>query len=289
MEERSVLNIAVIGGDLRQRLVADELKKCGYRVSEYAIDGDITQTELSFAVENADVAVLPLPASRDGFYVNAQSDIRFETMVDCLKRGCKIFAGRLQPSLKDLLLKRGFELFDFYEDELFERENTEISADGAIEYLLSLFDGNIAGKHVLVCGYGHFGASICHKLKALSASVTVAARRDESLETARQNGISALKIDLTKKGFFSVPKDVCAVLNTVPYHIFTEENTATLEGKIYLELASAPFGGDMARLKEVSSYSYLPSIPAKYAPHRAGKAIFASLLRYIDRGFFDGK
>ena len=288
MAERSGLNIAVIGGDLRQRLVADELKKSGYKISEYAVDGDIPYTDLSFAAD-ADVAVLPLPASRDGFHVNAQSDIRFETMVDCLKFGCKVFAGRLQPSLKDMLSGRGFEVFDFYEDELFERENTEISADGAIEYLLSLFDGNIAGKHILVCGYGRFGASICHKLNALSASVTVAARRDESLENARQRGISAVKIDLTKKEFFSVPEDVCAVLNTVPYHIFTDENTDSLRGKIYLELASAPFGGDMARLKEVSSYSYLPSIPAKYAPHRAGKAILASLLRYIDREFFDGR
>lgn len=285
MREGSEINIAVIGGDCRQRLVADELIRCGYRVSEYAVDGDIPQTDPSRAVEGADVAVLPLPASRDGFYVNAQKKISFDALVDCLSRNCKIFAGRLQPALKDMLSGRGFEVFDFYEDELFERENTEISADGAIEYLLSLLGGQIAGKSVLVCGYGHFGASICHKLNALSASVTVAARRDESLYSARQNGNSALKIDLTKKVFFSVPEDVCAVLNTVPYHIFTEENTDSLRGKIYLELASAPFGGDTARLKEASSYSYLPSIPAKYAPDRAGKAMLASLLRYIDSKF----
>ena len=139
-----------------------------------------------------------------------------------------------------------------------------------------------------MCGYGHFGASICHKLKALSASVTVAARREESLEAARQNGLYALKIDLTEKCFFSVPSHVCAVLNTVPYHIFIEENIGTLQGKIYLELASAPCGGNRERLKEISSYTYLPAIPAKYAPERAGRAMLASLLRYIDRAFFDG-
>ncbi len=279
------MNIAVIGGDLRQRLVADELKKCGYRVSEYAVDGDLPRADLSRAVEKADLAVLPLPASRDGFRVNAQVDMLFERLADCLPCRCKIFAGRLQPALNDMLSGRGFEVFDFYEDELFERENTEISADGAIDHLLSLFGGDLAGKGVLVCGYGRFGASLCRKLKTLGASVTVAARRDESLEIVRREGFLPLKIDLTEKNFFSVPDGVYAVLNTVPYHIFNQENIDTLKGRIYLELASAPFGGDPARLRDVSSYAYLPGIPAKYAPERAAMAMLASLLRYIDRNF----
>ena len=288
MGERSNLNIAVVGGDSRQRLVADELRKCGYTVSEYAVNEGAPRVDLLPTVAKADLLVLPLPASRDGFRVNAQSDIPFDKLVGCLPQGCKIFAGKLQPALGDLLSGRGFEVFDFYEDELFERENTDISADGAIHYLLSLFDGNIAGRSVLVCGYGRFGASLCEKLKVLTSSVTVAARRDESLEIARQNGLSVLKIDLAEKNFFSVPDGICAVLNTVPYHVFTEENMGTLEGKVYLELASAPFGGDPARLKEVSSYSYLPAIPAKFAPERAGCAMLSSLFRYIDSNFPDG-
>ena len=33
-------DIAVVGGDARQRLVADELKKVGYVVTEYAVGGE---------------------------------------------------------------------------------------------------------------------------------------------------------------------------------------------------------------------------------------------------------
>ena len=289
MDERSKLNVAVVGGDSRQRLVADELTKRGYKVSEYAVDGENPQVDLSFALAEADLLVLPLPASRDGFYVNAQAEIRFEAMVNYLPRECRIFAGKLQPSLKDLLSGRGFEVFDFYEDELFEQENTEISADGAIDYLASILNVRIAGKSFLVCGYGRFGKALAQKLKALGAFVTVAARREESLAAAQKNGLSVLKIDLAQKNFFSVPSRVCAVLNTVPYHIFNEENMGSLNDKIYLELASAPFGGEPARLRDVAHYSYLPAIPAKFAPERAGRAMLASLLRYIDSNFSDGQ
>ena len=287
--ERSNLNIAVVGGDARQRLVADELTERGYTVLTYAVDGEVPASPLSSAVATADLLVLPLPASRDGFRVNSRAEIRFEDMASRLPPWCKVFAGKLQPALKDFLIGRGFEVFDFYDDELFEQENTDISADGAIDHLMSLLDGDMAGKHVLVCGYGRFGASLCQKLKSLGACVTVAARRDESLDLARKKGFSALKINLAQKGFFSVPDGVCAVLNAVPYHIFNEENMGTLNGKAYLELASAPFGGDPARLEAVSSYSYLPAIPAKFAPERAGRAMLFSLLRYIDGNFPDGK
>ncbi len=289
MNEGSNLNVAVVGGDSRQRLVADELTRRGYKVSEYAVSGEAPRADLSLALAEADLLVLPLPASRDGFYVNAHTEIRFDTMVNCLPRGCKVFAGKLQPSLKDLLSGRGFDVFDFYEDELFEQENTEISADGAIDYLASILNVRIAGKSFLVCGYGRFGKALAQKLKALGAFVTVAARREESLAAAQGNGLSALKIDLAQKSFFSVPSRVCAVLNTVPYHIFNEENMWTLKDKIYLELASAPFGGEPARLRDAAHYSYLPAIPAKFAPERAGRAMLASLLRYIDGNFSDGK
>ena len=114
MGKASDINIAIIGGDLRQRLVADELKKCGYKVSEYAVNGEEPVAELSQTVKDADIAVLPLPASRDGFHVNSQANIRFDVLADYLPYGCRIFAGRLQPSLKDMLSGRVFEIFDFY-------------------------------------------------------------------------------------------------------------------------------------------------------------------------------
>lgn len=283
MRDRARFKIAVIGGDARQRLAAKELRARGYEVCEFGVDGDMPTGDISDVLEGASLAVLPLPASRDGFRVNAAADIPFEALAEKLPRGCRVFAGRPQPALKTLLTERGFEIFDFYGDEQFADENTVISADGAVAYLLSISGGDISGKNILVCGYGRFGAVLCEKLVELGAAVTVAARREDSLREAREHGFSALKIDLAQRCFFSVPMSCYAVLNTVPYHIFTEENVGTLEGKIYLELASAPFGGAPAQLEKVCRYKYLPAIPANFAPERAGRAMLASLLRYIDK------
>ncbi len=283
MSERESLKIAVIGGDARQRMVARELRARGYDISEYALDGDMPSYDISEAVAGAGLAILPLPASRDGFRVNATADIPFEMLAGKLPRGCRVFAGRLQPALKSMLGERGFELFDFYADELFVKENTEISTDGTIHCLLEMLGGSLARQHILVCGYGRFGKCLGERLREKGAEVTVAARRDESLSLARANGFEAMKIDLARKFFFSVPSDCRAVLNTVPYHIFTEENIGTLGGKIYLELASAPFGGTAAMLEAVAEYKYLPAIPANFAPDRASKAMLGSLLRYIDK------
>ena len=57
MNEGANLKVAVVGGDSRQRLVADELTKRGYKVSEYAVGGEAPQVDLSLALAEADVLI----------------------------------------------------------------------------------------------------------------------------------------------------------------------------------------------------------------------------------------
>ncbi len=284
MVKNSNIKITVIGSDARQSLVAAELIKQGRRVRIFGA-GDISppsEDTLFDAVQDADVVVLPLPASRDGYRLNAEGNMPFEEFTSLLPDGCRVFAGRLQPALKELILHRGIELFDFYGDAEFSFKNTEISSEGAIFYLSEILRG-LKGKRLLVCGYGLFGEALARGLSEKGALVHIAARRDESLSKARKAGFGTKKIDLAKKCFFTVDEDFDGVLNTVPYHIFTNENAQSLKGKIYLELASAPFGAAPERLEGLCRYVYLPGIPARYAPKRAGQAMLSSLLRYIGR------
>ena len=72
---------AVIGGDKRQAVIARELLMRGDSVSCFAlgeIGFSLTGCEncasLDKVMSEADVVLLPLPASRDGIYLNSQSD-----------------------------------------------------------------------------------------------------------------------------------------------------------------------------------------------------------------------
>ena len=94
--------LAVIGGDRRQAVIAEEFAKSGYDVSVYAINessSSCTGVEICSSVERAiqgsDFLVLPLPVSRNNVDLNITSNKNIELkLADVIKiaveNGCKM-------------------------------------------------------------------------------------------------------------------------------------------------------------------------------------------------------
>ena len=81
--------ISVIGGDLRQLTLARLLKEEGYHVFLYGFDKDETilsdlenETDLDYVL-GADIVILPIPVTFDGYTVNspyAKEPLPIETL-----------------------------------------------------------------------------------------------------------------------------------------------------------------------------------------------------------------
>lgn len=282
MKQKTVLS--VIGGDDRQFYISELLQSKGYEVKTYGIEGHSEGAceTLDLALDSANIAVLPLPVTRDGYRINAQADIPFDKFAEKLPPFCRVFAGSLSPAFKDCLEAGGYEYFDYYEDPFFVWNNADISAEGAIYYLMSLLDVTVKGARVLVCGYGRIGKSLSSRLVALGARVTVAARKENDLMQARLAGCKTERIDYSKDNIINISKRYDAVLNTIPNWIFNENNCNFLKGTVYIELASAPYGGRGELLKEICRYKLASGIPGKYAPKTAADAVLKTLIKYIE-------
>lgn len=120
MRER--LNFWVIGGDPRQAALARALHEDGHTVHTYALERGVEPplcTDSLSGAAMADCVILPLPAA-NGEALNAPlSDRRvsLEDVLDALRPGQLLCAGRVSPLLKEEAERRRLRLVDYFARE----------------------------------------------------------------------------------------------------------------------------------------------------------------------------
>lgn len=283
---------AILGGDRRQAVIARKLRALDHTVRVYGISAfveEMTGAEICSsaqrAIKDSDVILLPLPTSRDGKTLNlceSEKDgpVELDNIVSLAHRsGNKLIIGGVVP---ETMLKKadehGIEVIDFYKKESLQRLNALPSAEGAISLAMQTSDKVIEGMSVLVTGYGRIGKLLSQKLKALGASVTVAARRDEVLCEIAMSGYNAVRTTDTKMLQTALSENEI-VFNTVPDIIFTRAVLLECENSpMYIEIATAPGGIDVSCARECGIKIYFaPSLPGKYAPISAGEYIYKTV------------
>lgn len=120
MRER--LNFWVVGGDPRQATLARALSEDGHTVHTYALERGVEPSLRADSLSGAAIAdcvILPLPVS-DGEYINAPlSDRRaaLSDVLDVLRPGQLLCAGRAGPALREEAEKRKLRLVDYFARE----------------------------------------------------------------------------------------------------------------------------------------------------------------------------
>ncbi len=276
---KNIKRITVLGGDLRQKYLAELLCDDGFEVKTYGIFGTENNCrDIKHALSDAEILFMPTPMTRDGYRLNADGDILISNITELVPKNCKIFGGGIPPRFKDYFMGCGIEITDIFDDSGYLVRNAEISAEGAVFNLMSSLDKTVSDSTILVCGYGRIGKSLALKLKSLGADVTVAARRVSDLSDAIRSGYKTDKIDYYRESIFDLNRKYDAIFCTVPSWIFSCENASLLKNTVYIELASAPYGGEVEFMKKsCEKYILASGIPGKYAPMSAAKAIFSSL------------
>ena len=140
---------------------------------------------------------------------------------------------------------------------------------------MSQLKTSLWGGSFTVIGYGRIGRALATRLRALGASVTVAARSSSARAIAEGDSMNAVRLAefFSNSGSF----DVC--FNTVPSRIIDDECVSrSHDSSIYIDLASAPGGfTDEARAFLGERLITALSLPGKYCPKSAGAVIYKTV------------
>lgn len=271
--------IYVVGGDLRQRTVLKLLKEDGYDAFGIGLFGEDWDRP---ALLDADVVILPLPASYDSVYINsplAKEPIKIDDILDNIKKDTLVLGACLTDELKQKLKDRGILYFDYYDREELIIKNAIPTAEGALEIALSEMPITLFESRVLVVGYGRVGKITADRFAALGAKVTVSARKCADFAWIEQAGMKAIHTSalIDKIESFDL------IINTVPSMILDKTVLARVsENTLIIDLASKPGGVDFNIAKELGkNVIWALSLPGKTAPITSGKIIKETILNIL--------
>ena len=274
---RHELNFWLLGGDQRQVRLAGLLAEDGHAVHTFALGpaGEGVREEKTLAgAELADCVVLPLPAAGEDGRLNAPFSRRrpeLAEVLDALRPGQVVCAGRASPELLELARERGLRLFDYFQREELAVANAVPTAEGAVQLAMEELPITLHGARVLVVGFGRVGKLTAHRFRALGARVSVAARKWADLAWAEAYGYAPEPLEGLDGG-------LCAydlVVNTVPARVLDARRLEQLEPDcLVIDLASRPGGVDLEAAAALGvRVIWALSLPGKVAPVTAGKIL----------------
>ena len=262
---------ALIGGDDRAVRLGAALRADGHTVRPFALELALPDCapDAAAAVEGADCIVLPLPCEKDGALFAPLSAGRFEvsSLLAAAAPGTRVFAGKAGEGLRAACRRQGLPLTDVLRREDFALKNAELTAEGAVGLLLQ-GEGALRGSRVLIAGFGRIGRLLAGKLRFLGADVTVAARQAEDRTAAALMGCRAVRIPEAAGPGWD------AVVNTIPAPVFSAPELRAFRGARLLELASPPYGFDLAAAEALGvAVEVHGGLPGKCAPAAAAEAL----------------
>lgn len=246
---------------MRQALLRKELEK------EYSCIMCRTGENSREILSDAENILLPIPMSK--------AELSKEELLSCLRKGQRIFAGCIDGEWRRAAEEKGAVCYDYMEEETIAIYNSIATAEGTIAEIIATYPRNLHGTRVLLLGFGRCARTLAGKLKALDASVTVAARSENARMEAYAGGYDTLR--LKELGRAIGKYDV--IINTIPARVITKKELLLMkEEAAAYEIASFPYGIDIEEAKRLGrNVCVCSSLPAKYAPAASAEI----LKRYI--------
>lgn len=272
------MKFIVMGGDERAVSLCSLLESDGHGVFPLALEEALPVSgPPDYA--GADGVILPLPAEKGGF-LNAPLSpgfYRVEELLEPLPPGKRVFAGMAGDSFRRFCEKKGLKMADYFRREEFQIKNAALTAEGTVSLLMGLDGGGLCGRRVLISGFGRIGRLLALRLRAMGAEVTAAARSPGDRAWAQAMGFRALELQCAAASGYDF------AVNTVPAPIFGEAEIAAFSGARLVELASAPYGFDLAAAGRMGrAVTLAPGLPGRCAPVAAAGAIRDTIYNMLE-------
>jgi dipicolinate synthase subunit A len=270
---RNNYDFAIIGGDMRQVYMMNDLINRNYSVITYGLPdlildfACIKAKTLTEAISSSLNIILPIPVSKDGVnIISGQSypDLTIEGLCNQLTSNHKLYGGCLTNIIKNHCNANGIFYNDLMEKEEIVLFNTIATAEGALAEAISNSTINLQKSNCVIIGFGKCARTLAEKLKNLCGHLDIAARSSLALSAANAASygtvnLSQLNDSINKYDF---------IFNTVPAMVLPKELLINTKLDVtIIDIASNPGGVDCCSAKELNRNAKLClGLPGKYAP-----------------------
>lgn len=275
----------VIGGDERMKYLAQSIAADGYPVCVYGLEKlgtcrGAAECDLPQLAAKSSVILLPLPATKDGLFLNApyaENEIRLDDDFARFFMHKTVCGGMLQRLTASSSLWREIEPEDYYRREELAVGNAIPTAEGAVGIAIREYPGTINGAKCLITGFGRIGKNLAIILRGMGAEVFCAARKKADLMQMRAFGVQPLT-------YREISRRFDLIFNTVPARVLTSPVLMQqTRDTLIIELASAPGGIDLKRAEELHLHVIdAPSLPGRVAPKTAAEYIKEAVYNILE-------
>ena len=275
----------VIGGDERMKYLAQSIAADGYPVCVCGLEKlgtcrGAAECDLPQLAAKSSVILLPLPATKDGLFLNApyaENEIRLDDDFARFFKHKTVCGGMLQRLTASSSLWREIEPEDYYRREELAVGNAIPTAEGAVGIAIREYPGTINGAKCLITGFGRIGKNLAIILRGMGAEVFCAARKKADLMQMRAFGVQPLT-------YREISRRFDLIFNTVPAKVLTSPVLMQqTRDTLIIELASAPGGTDLKRAEELHLHVIdAPSLPGRVAPKTAAEYIKEAVYNILE-------
>ncbi len=276
------IKIAVIGGDLRQLVLAQELAKEGFKINCFGVSKDERFygfkicSNLEDCVSGCDAVITAVPCSADGKWLNCPPEdyaISVKALFNAMRPGQLLLGGRISSTVYQMAEKYCIKAIDYFDCEELAVQNAVPTSEGAIEIAVKELEVTLNGAKALVLGHGRVGKVLAYMLHQAGAHTTVAARKQSERAWCHVYGYDYCPLD----SISDCIRVHDVIFNTIPALVLTKD-LLKISSAVIIDLASMPGGVDMIAAKELGSkVIWAQSLPGKVAPLTAGKIILGSV------------
>lgn len=211
--------------------------------------------------------LLPIPTTKDKKYITG-TPTPLAAIPPLCSLGTLVAGYEIPPEIIGEITARGADVFDAGSDEEFLLANADLTARGALGFLLTNTQIDLTDMSIGIIGYGRIGSRLHRLLLFLGARVSV--------YTSREALASELNAAGAESEIICPTTDLSAldvVFNTSPTGVILPEVIEALPEKTrIIDLASGNVFAPSARLTKLSS------IPAAMYPVSAGRLYAESII-----------
>ncbi len=281
--------ISIIGGDLRQIKMAEQLVEKGYDVKIFGFTGVkfneniLNADNIKEAVKNVDVIITPLPCSQDDETINAffyNKKIYFNDLFKEISKNQLLVGGRVSEKISNLAKVYNTYIIDYFAREELNILNAIPTAEGAVQIAMEELPITLHNSKCLVLGFGRIGKVLSKILYGIGARVSVGVRKYEDLAWVKAYNYKGIHTNNLKY----ITREYDLIFNTVPCKIIDKQVLENLKKDcLIIDLASKPGGVDYAIAKEMGiKVIWALSLPGKVAPVTAGNIIIETIFNIIN-------
>ncbi len=211
--------------------------------------------------------ILPIPTSRDGINISG-TDTALSTLMSRAHPGALFCSYGAPLGFRAEVEAAGAVLADVADDEIFEKENAELTAECTLSYIMKSHECALRELKIGIVGYGKIGKTLLELFLFHGADVTVFTRKNSTRVALCELGVSA---ELTSEADFS---SLDLIVNTAPARLFPTSLIRGFSGEV-IELAPGEnFTGARSLVR-------LPSLPAKMLPKSGGRLYAEAVMRAL--------